>query len=477
MREAETLPNPTSNLAEFSVSELSGALKRVVEENFALVRVRGEVSGLKAAASGHIYFDLKDDKAVLNAIVWKPTARLLKIRPEPGLDVICTGRVTTYPGSSRYQLIVEQMELAGIGALMAMLEARRKALAAEGLFDAARKKPLPYLPEVIGVVTSPTGAVIRDIMHRLNARFARRVLLWPVAVQGPNAAAEIAAAIAGFNALDGRDMPRPDLIIVARGGGSVEDLMAFNEESVVRAAAASAIPLISAVGHETDTTLIDHAADMRAPTPTAAAELAVPVRTELIALTLDLQRRAVRVFGRNMEDRRLHLAQLARLLPRAEQLFAGPTQRLDGASGRLGQALRGNLAAHRSEFLKTSALLRPGTIHRRIALLKERLDNLNARAARSAQASLGEKTRQFAALARMLEGISYRGVLARGFALVKGADGHVRRAASALKSGEALTLVFADGEAGAFAEGKVVAAGVPQKSKPKKSPTDQGNLF
>ena len=238
----------------------------------------------RIATSGHVYFDLKDDKAVLNAIIWKQTARLLKLRPEQGLEVVCTGRITTYPGSSRYQIIVEQIELAGLGALMAMLEERKKKLAAEGLFDAARKKPLPFLPDVIGVITSPTGAVIRDIMHRLNERFPRRVLLWPVAVQGERAAAEIAAAIAGFNAFAaGGRLPRPDLLIVARGGGSIEDLMAFNEEMVVRAAAASTIPLISAVGHETDTTLIDFASDRRAPTPTAAAEMAVPVRSELLA--------------------------------------------------------------------------------------------------------------------------------------------------------------------------------------------------
>src|SRR6202042_2926770 len=244
-----------SNLPEFSVTELSLALKRTVEDQFAFVRVRGEISGLKFHSSGHVYFDLKDDKAVLNAVIWRGVTARLKVRPEAGMEVICTGKLSTYAGSSRYQIIVEQVELAGLGALMAMLEERRKKLAAEGLFDSARKKKLPFLPEVIGVVTSPTGAVIRDIMHRLNARFPRRVLLWPVAVQGERAASEIAAAITGFNAMSG-GFPRPDVIIVARGGGSVEDLMAFNDEAVVRAAAASLIPLISAVGHETDTTLI-----------------------------------------------------------------------------------------------------------------------------------------------------------------------------------------------------------------------------
>src|SRR4051812_18311779 len=266
-----------ANLPEYSVSEIANALKRTIEDAFSFVRVRGEISNLKFHSSGHIYFDLKDDRACLNAVVWRMTARLLRIKPEQGLEVICTGRVTTYPGSSRYQIVVEQIELAGIGALMAMLEERKKRLAAEGLFAESRKKKLPFLPEVIGVVTSPTGAVIRDIMHRIEARFPRRVLLWPVAVQGERAAAEVAAAIQGFNDMPiGGLVPRPDVLIVARGGGSIEDLMAFNDEAVVRAAAASTIPLISAVGHETDTTLIDFASDRRAPTPTAAAEMAVP---------------------------------------------------------------------------------------------------------------------------------------------------------------------------------------------------------
>ena len=287
MSEAAAKPN----LPEYSVSEIAAALKRTVEDSFPFVRVRGEISGLKFHSSGHVYFDLKDDKAVLNAVVWKQTARLLKLRPEAGLEVIATGRITTYAGSSRYQIVVEQIELAGAGALMAMLEERKKKLAAEGLFAIERKKPLPFLPDVIGVITSPTGAVIRDIMHRLNERFPRRVLLWSVAVQGERAPAEVAAAIRGFNAMTPNGpIPRPDLLIVARGGGSIEDLMAFNEEVVVRAVAEGAIPLISAVGHETDTTLIDFASDRRAPTPTAAAEMAVPVRADLISQTLDYAR-------------------------------------------------------------------------------------------------------------------------------------------------------------------------------------------
>ena len=465
---SETAAN-LSNLPEFSVSELSGALKRVVEENFAFVRVRGEISSLKVAPSGHTYFDLKDDKAVLAAIIWK-TARP-KLRPESGMEVVVTGRLTTYPGRSNYQIIVEQIELAGLGALMALLEERKKKLTAEGLFDSKRKKKLPFLPEVVGVVTSPTGAVIRDIMHRLNARFPRRVLLWPVAVQGDKAASEIAAAIAGFNSLSGA-FPKPDVIIVARGGGSVEDLMAFNEEVVVRAAAASAIPLISAVGHETDTTLIDFAADLRAPTPTAAADLAVPVRAELLAQTLDYQRRMLSCFTRSVEQRRRHLSQLARVLPRADQLFAAPRQRLDGAGEKLGVALRHNLQLHRRALVEASASLRPLTLRQRFTHLRQTLDGLAKRAARIEKTQLKENRRRLEAVSRLLESVSYKGVLERGFALVAGEDGKVRRRAAEVKAGEGLTLRFTDGDTPAVAG----SAGAP-KPRAKKTPSDHGNLF
>src|SRR5271170_5354458 len=284
--------NPGSNLPEYTVSELSLALKRSIEDGFAHVRVRGEISGFKRHGSGHWYFALKDTDAVLDAVCWRTTAIRLDLKPEDGMEVVCSGRLTTYPGRSKYQLVVERIELAGIGALLRLLEERRLRLAAEGLFAAERKQKLPFLPAVIGIVTSPTGAVIRDILHRLLDRFPRHVLVWPVLVQGQGAAAQIAAAIEGFNNLPEQGpVPRPDVLIIARGGGSVEDLMPFNEEIVVRAAAASFIPLISAVGHETDTTLIDFAADVRAPTPSAAAEMAVPVRSELLAQTLDFERR------------------------------------------------------------------------------------------------------------------------------------------------------------------------------------------
>ncbi len=469
MSEASSL----SNLPEFSVTELSGALRRMVEENFAFVRVRGEISGLKIPPSGHVYFDLKDDKSVLNAVIWRPTVPRLRIRPVSGMEVVVTGKLTTYAGRSNYQIIVEQVELAGLGALMALLEERKKRLAAEGLFDASRKKKLPFLPEVIGVVSSPTGAVIRDIMHRLNDRFPRRVLLWPVAVQGENAAAEITAAINGFNNmpddLSGK-FPRPDLIIVARGGGSVEDLMAFNDEAVVRAAAASKIPLISAVGHETDTTLIDYASDMRAPTPTAAAEMAVPLRAELLAQTLDYQRRMLSCFSKGVADRRKHLAQLARILPKPEQLFAQPRQRLDIAGDSLGKSLRHNVQTHRTRFHKAETLLRPRMLRDRIALGRERAKALSERAHRAQAARIAKAAKHLEGLARVLDSISYRNVLERGFAMVRGEDGKVRRRAAAVKSGENLTLTFADGEAPA-------TSGSSAKPRVKKTSPGQDSLF
>ncbi|MEL7153609.1 MAG: exodeoxyribonuclease VII large subunit, partial [Pseudomonadota bacterium] len=370
-------PGP-GNTPEFSVSELSGAVKRMVEGEFGFVRVRGEVGRVSRPRSGHVYMDLKDDRAVLAGVVWKGVAARLATQPEEGMEVVATGKLTTFPGQSKYQIIIEDIAPAGVGALMAMLEKRRKALTAEGLFAPERKQRLPFLPKVIGVVTSPSGAVIRDILHRVSERFPVRVLVWPVAVQGQKCSPEVAAAIRGFDALDGSDpIPRPDVLIVARGGGSVEDLWGFNEEEVVRAVADCAIPLISAVGHETDTTLIDYASDMRAPTPTAAAELAVPVRGELAAQVSDLQARRLRAMGGSLERSRQRLSDISRALPRPDQILAERRQRLDLAAARLASP-RELLRQRRSGLNEVAARMkRPRDIlaekSQPLALLAQRL--------------------------------------------------------------------------------------------------------
>ena len=372
----EDTPAPT-NAPEYTVSELSGAVKKVIEGEFGLIRVRGEVGRVSRPASGHLYFDLKDDRNVIAAISWKGQVARMQVRPEEGMEVVATGRMTTFPGQSKYQLIVDDVAPAGTGALMAMLEKRRAALAAEGLFDAARKKAIPYLPGVIGVVTSPSGAVIRDILHRLRDRFPRHVLIWPVAVQGQACAGEVAAAIRGFNAIQpGGPIPRPDLIIVARGGGSLEDLWGFNEEIVVRAAAGSEIPLISAVGHETDTTLIDYASDLRAPTPTAAAELAVPVRLELLAGLDSQAARLSRSLAQGLGLRGQRLRDLARALPRLEGLLAAPRQRLDAGIQRLGGALGLSVQRRRGGFDALAARARPAVLLAGLARRGDRLQSL-----------------------------------------------------------------------------------------------------
>jgi exodeoxyribonuclease VII large subunit len=449
---------PQGNLREYTVSEISNLLKRTVEDAFPYIRVRGELSRVSRHSSGHCYFDLKDDRSVIGAVIWKTTVARLKVKPEQGLEVVCTGRLTTFPGQSKYQIVVEEMELAGLGALMAMLDARKRKLAAEGLFETARKKALPFLPRIVGVVTSPSGAVIRDIVHRLSDRCPRRVLLWPVTVQGERAAAEIVAAIRGFNALPVRGpMPRPDVLIVARGGGSFEDLLAFSEESVVRAAAQSSIPLISAVGHETDTTLIDFAADRRAPTPTAAAEMAVPVLRDCIETTLSLHRRLLRASSRGLDRQRRHLDALVRALPRGDSLFALPRQRFDSSAGRLRGALFQNLQRHRGQFTRVSALMRPRMIAAEIQRDRECVADYDARLTRSFRQLLREAGGNLDACARVLDSLSYRAILARGFALVRGADGALKRRAAMLTAGETLTLIFADGEAKTAAAGRVEA--------------------
>src|SRR5579871_5799685 len=380
---SDSEPRPT-NTSEITVSELSNALKRAIEDRFGYVRVRGEISGYRGPhSSGHAYFSLKDAGARLDAVVWRTSLQRMKLKPEDGLEVVATGRITTFPGKSSYQIVIEQIELAGLGALMAMLEARRKALATEGLFDSARKKPLPFLPRVVGVVTSPTGAVIRDILHRLSDRFPVRVVLWPVRVQGETSAAEVAAAIDGFNAFDGLGaIPRPDVLIVARGGGSLEDLWSFNEEIVVRAAARSAIPLIAAVGHETDWTLIDHAADLRAPTPTAAAEFAVPVRAELLASLAELDARgrgAILRFGQRL---RSDLRAVARALPSGEAIVAGPRQRFDRGAETLAARARAALATRALRAAELARRLARHSPRAHLAGSAERVRGLSGRFAR-----------------------------------------------------------------------------------------------
>ncbi|MFD2738474.1 exodeoxyribonuclease VII large subunit [Sulfitobacter aestuarii] len=373
-------PSAGLNSPEFTVTELSGAIKRVIEGEFGHVRIRGEVGRVSRPRSGHVYLDLKDDRSVISGVIWKGVSARLETQPEEGMEVIATGRITTFGGQSKYQIVIEDIKPAGMGALMALLEKRKAALAAEGLFAPERKRPLPYLPEIIGVVTSPSGAVIRDILHRLRDRFPRKVLVWPVAVQGAKCAPEVARAIEGFNRLTpGGALPRPDLLIVARGGGSVEDLWGFNEEIVARAAAASQIPLISAVGHETDTTLIDFVSDRRAPTPTAAAELAVPVRHELMVWLDGLEARMRQALSQGLTRRGQRLRDVSRALPRPESLLDTPRQRLDVVATRLGPALTAGVQRRKVHLSEISGALRPMTLQRLIANDRRRLTALSQR--------------------------------------------------------------------------------------------------
>jgi exodeoxyribonuclease VII large subunit len=523
---------PRLNLTELTVSELSAQLKRTVEDAYGYVRVRGELGNVKYHSSGHIYLDLKDDRACLAGIIWRTAAPRIKVKLEAGLEVVVTGRITTYPGQSKYQIVIETLAPAGLGALMALVEERKKKLAAEGLFDPARKQLLPFLPGVIGVVTSPTGAVIRDILHRLSDRFPRRVLVWPVRVQGEGSAEEVAAAIRGFNALpeDGK-IPRPDVLIVARGGGSLEDLWSFNEEIVVRAAADSLIPLISAVGHETDVTLIDFAADKRAPTPTAAAEMAVPVRAELIARLDSLARRTVGCWLRGQETRRTELRAALRALPSADGLLAWPRQRLDSAAERLPLALKANAQVHHARHARAAARLAPATLKSRLdgertrariaaerighalsMLQARRRDRFQALALRLAAgvranaqahriAALHDRARVAALIERahraidvgldrrfarldsagqLLAAFSYRGVLERGFALVRDGTGRPLRNAAAVTTGMALDIEFGDGRVGAIAGDARSITPRPTPVRRRRRSGDvpgQGNLF
>lgn len=527
-----------TNLAELSVSELSGSIKRTVETAFDHVRVRGEISGYRGPhSSGHAYFALKDDKARIDAVIWKGSFSKLKFRPEEGMEVIATGKVTTFPGSSKYQIVIETLEPAGAGALMALIEERKKKLAAEGLFDPARKRPLPFLPRVIGVVTSPTGAVIRDILHRISDRFPVHVIVWPVKVQGDGSGDEVANAIRGFNALDPLGpVRRPDVLIVARGGGSLEDLWSFNDEAVVRAAADSAIPLISAVGHETDWTLIDHAADVRAPTPTGAAEMAVPVKAELEAQLANLSARLRGASSRQMDNRRQALRSLMRALPSLDQLLALPRRRFDEAAAGLGRGLERTAIAKRRQFERATAGLRLDLLSNRIAerrrhigeqvLRQDRCLERHLLGARSriqrAEAQLsglpqrltGQIARErqhTAALARqaetairhalarhratlvaqdrVLQSLSYKNVLKRGFAVIRGEDDTPLTRAAAVASGQTLSIEFADGRVAATSGDGIeppaspgpTAPPTPRKRAPKPAAAEkgpeQGTLF
>jgi exodeoxyribonuclease VII large subunit len=459
------LPVPGANAPVFTVTEIAAAVKRTVEETFGRVRVRGEICEFKLAASGHAYLRLKDTGAILDAVIWRGTVQRLGLKPEEGMEVIATGRVTTYPGRSSYQLIIDSIELAGQGALLKLIEERKKRLAAEGLFDEAKKRPIPFLPDVIGVVTSPTGAVIRDILHRLAERFPRHVLIWPVPVQGEGAAERIAAAINGFNALTVMSVvPRPDLLIVARGGGSLEDLMPFNEEVVVRAAAASAIPLISAVGHETDTTLIDYASDRRAPTPTAAAEMAVPVRLDLVATVSDRSHRMLAGIGRVLAEREDKVRNCGRLLGDPNRLIEGPTQALDRCGERLTSALSIYLEQENKKLAEKAGGLRRATIDTLLRHADTNLDGVRKRFAREFDRAITECGRELLVLGRRFESVGYVNVLRRGYAVIRDAAGQTIQSAAAAAPGSRVAIEFGDGTVPARIDDGAPAAA---SSKPK----------
>jgi exodeoxyribonuclease VII large subunit len=519
--------SPT-NLTEYTVSELSGSIKKTMETTFDHVRVRGEISGYRGPhSSGHAYFALKDDRARLEAVIWKGSFTRLKVRPEEGMEVIATGKITTFPGSSKYQIVIESLEPAGIGALMALLEERKRKFAEEGLFDASRKQLLPFMPTVIGVVTSPTGAVIRDILHRISDRFPLHVLVWPVKVQGEGSGQEVANAIAGFNGLDAKGgIPRPDVLIVARGGGSLEDLWSFNDEVVVRAASASGIPLISAVGHETDWTLIDYAADMRAPTPTGAAEMAVPVKAELEAQIASLADRLSGAISRQMDNRRQSVRALGRALPSLDQVMALPRRRFDEAASRLGRGLELTILTKRRMMERPAGGLRPDILAARIIERRQRVAELSVKVERvverlidrgrsrvaradaaftslpnrlradiarqrdqivnlatrgeSGLANLLRRHRQaLAASDRVLQSLSYKNVLKRGYAVIRDEGDRPLSNAAQIVDGAALSIEFADGRVKAIAGEEGGTRPVAQKKKPvsKAEGGGQGSLF
>lgn len=498
-----------TNAHEYTVSELAFSLKKTVEETYGRVRVRGELGRVTIAKSGHCYLDVKDDKAVINSIIWKGVMSRLPMRPEEGMEVICDGKLSTYPGRSNYQLVIDNMELAGAGALMALFDKRKKMLAAEGLFDSSRKAELPFMPKTIGVVTSPTGSVIRDILHRIQDRFPAHVLVWPVLVQGEKAAEQITSAITGFN--HGTGFERPDVIIVARGGGSMEDLWCFNEENVARAAAASNIPLISAVGHETDWTLIDFVADYRAPTPTGAAEVAVPVRADWLETISDYGLRLTRGLRRNVNERKTALN--AARLPRLLSVLSPAQQRLDLALARLPSLARlfepsqrklerlrlpdpqriitgklTQLAALRvpepRRLIETKSAqlsnlrLRPSGVLRGIDTHNRQIAQLSARAQKAAANQLERQQQRLLRASKLLDAYSYQGVLARGYALVQDAAGEVIRSKDGVSAGQEVSLRFADGSRGAVIDGisHSSAKHAPKPKKPRKTPKPDNKI-
>ncbi len=474
------------NARPYSVSELAFALKRTLEDAYGFVRLRAELSKVTFHSNGHVYLTLKDERAAIDGVVWKGSVRNLSVRPEQGLEVVVTGKITTYPAGSRYQIVIETMEAAGIGALLAQLERLKGKLQAEGLFDAARKRPLPAMPSVVGVITSPTGAVIRDILHRIRDRWPCRVIVWPVVVQGEAAAAQVRAAIEGFNALgEGGDLPRPDILIVARGGGSVEDLWPFNDEALARAVVASGIPVISAIGHETDTTLIDFVSDRRAPTPTAAAEIATPVLAELRAAIADYDSRLHRSGGRLVEDRRGRLAGLERSLARVPDLLELASQRFNHAQSRLAAALERNVAAHHTELVRAASRLNPALLQRPQQVQTERLGRLVVRLQPAVARTLDRAGERLVSLAKLYQSVDPSAPLRRGFARVHRTDGSLVREGAGLARGEGVRIVFADVARDAVIEGSAEAGAAPEirpaptsrPPRPPKTPPNQGDLF
>ena len=489
--------NAKSNQTEYTVTEISASLKKTVEERFGYVRIRGEITGFRGAhSSGHCYFALKDDRARIEAVIWKGVANKLKHFPEEGLEVIASGKLTTYPGSSKYQIVIDNLEPAGAGALMALLQERKAKLEAEGLFARERKQLLPYMPKTIGVITSPTGAVIRDVLHRISDRFPLHVMVWPVRVQGETTGQEVSNAIVGFNAMDNP----PDLIIVARGGGSIEDLWGFNDEIVVRAAANSDIPLVSAVGHETDWTLLDLAADVRAPTPTGAAELAVPVKAELDATVASFKARLQSALSRQFEKARSQLLAAERGLASPDMLLAMPRRRLDEASGRLGRGLDLATRKKRTQYESIAGRLSHRGLSSSIARSQDRLDALSRRAntahgnkiistrtyvtelarrnINAFEIKITKTKARYDQANRLLGSLSYKSILDRGYAVVRNAKDMPIASVEKVKSGEAFSVELKDGRIAAVAAGSDVKA-TPKKQpvKPKPDSSSQGDLF